>query len=113
MDDAAAIAGISRGRLGLRSAATAFAAGEVPRAVHLLRRTWLALAEPRADLTAGDDDPELRSQIGERLAFFLLETEDSDASAEALRVAARPYGRLRPSRRPGTWPARWRPTRWR
>jgi DNA-binding CsgD family transcriptional regulator len=87
VDDAAAIAGMSRGRLALRSAATAFAAGQVPRAVHLLRRTWLALAEPQADLTAGDDDPELRSQIGERLAFFLLETENSDASAEALRVA--------------------------
>jgi len=87
VDDAAAIAGISRGRLGLQSASTAFAAGDVPRAVQLLRRIWSALAEPRADVTAGDDDPELRSQVGERLAFFLLETENSDASAEALRVA--------------------------
>jgi DNA-binding CsgD family transcriptional regulator len=87
VDDAAAIAGMSRGRLGLRSAGSAFAAGEVPRAVQLLRRIWSALAEPRADVTAGDDDPELRSQVGERLAFFLLETENSDASAEALRVA--------------------------
>ncbi len=87
VDDAAAIAGGSRGRLGLRSAAAAFAAGDVPRAVHLLRRIWLALGDPRADVMAGDDDPELRSQIGERLAFFLLEHEDSEAPAEALRVA--------------------------
>ena len=28
-----------------------------------------------------DADPELRSQIAERLAFFLLETENSDAPA--------------------------------
>ena len=88
VDDAAAIAGISRGRLGLQSASTAFAAGDVPRAVQLLRRIWLALAQPQADATAGGDDPELRSQIGERLAFFLLETESADAAAEALRVAA-------------------------
>ena len=74
VDDAAAIAGVSRGRLGLQSAAAAFAAGDVPRAVHLLRRIWQALADPRAGVTAGDADPELRSQIGERLAYFLLET---------------------------------------
>jgi DNA-binding CsgD family transcriptional regulator len=101
VDDAAAIAGMSRGRLALRSAATAFAAGQVPRAVHLLRRTWLALAEPRADLTSGDDDPELRSQIGERLAYFLLESEIADAPAEALRVAGETV-RQAPSD-PPTW----------
>jgi DNA-binding CsgD family transcriptional regulator len=88
VDDAAAIAGMSRGRLALRSAATSFAAGDVPRAVHLLRRIRQALAEPQAAVTAGDDDPELRSQIGERLAYFLLESEIVDAPAEALRVAA-------------------------
>ena len=87
VDDAAAIAGGSRGKLGLQSAAAAFAAGDVPRAVHLLRRIRLALAEPQADGTAGDADPELRSQVGERLAYFLLETESSEAPAEALRVA--------------------------
>jgi len=101
VDDAAVIAGMSHGRLALRSAATAFAAGQVPRAVHLLRRTWLALAEPQADLTAGDDDPELRSQIGERLAYFLLESEIADAPAEALRVAGETV-RQAPSD-PPTW----------
>ena len=47
VDGAAAIAGVSRGRLGVQSAGAAFAAGDVPRAVHLLRRTWQALDEPR------------------------------------------------------------------
>ncbi|HEX4291782.1 MAG TPA: AAA family ATPase [Trebonia sp.] len=101
VDDAAAIAGMSRGRLALRSAATAFAAGDVPRAVHLLRRTRQAMGEPRADLTGGDADPELRSQIGERLAYFLLESEIADAPAEALRVAAETV--QQPPSDPPTW----------
>jgi DNA-binding CsgD family transcriptional regulator len=89
VDDAAAIAGVSRGRLGVQSAGAAFAAGDVPRAVHLLRRLWQALADPESGITAGDEDPELmRSHIGERLAYFLLESEIADAPAEALRVAA-------------------------
>jgi len=101
VDDAAAIAGMSRGRLALRSAATAFAAGNVPRAAHLLRRTRQALDEPRADGAGGDADPELRSQIGERLAYFLLESELADAPAESLRVAAETV-RL-PLAEPPTW----------
>jgi DNA-binding CsgD family transcriptional regulator len=101
VDDAAAIAAMSRGRLALRSAATAFAAGDVPRAVHLLRRTRQAMGDPRADLTGGDADPELRSQIGERLAYFLLESEIVDAPAEALRVAAEAV--QQPPSDPPTW----------
>jgi DNA-binding CsgD family transcriptional regulator len=102
VDDAAAIAGMSRGRLALQSAASAFAAGDVPRAVHLLRRIWRALADPGADVTAGEDDPAmLRSQIGERLAYFLLESEIADAPAEALRVAGETV-RQTPSD-PPTW----------
>jgi DNA-binding CsgD family transcriptional regulator len=88
VDDAASIAGMSRGELGLRSATAAFAAGDVPRAVHLLRRIRERLAEPAAEGTAGDAGPELRSQVGERLAYFLLQIEDSEAPAEALQVAA-------------------------
>jgi DNA-binding CsgD family transcriptional regulator len=80
VDDAAAIAGMSRGQLGLQSASSAFAAGDVPRAVHLLRRIRMGLTEPQAD-------PGLRSRIGERLAYFLLESEAKGASAESLRVA--------------------------
>jgi DNA-binding CsgD family transcriptional regulator len=88
VDDAASIAAMSRGELGLKSATAAFAAGDVPRAVHLLRRIRERLAEPRADRTMGDSGPELHSRVGERLAFFLLQSEDSTAPAEALRVAA-------------------------
>jgi DNA-binding CsgD family transcriptional regulator len=102
VDDAAVIAGVSRGRLGVQSAGAAFAAGDVPRAVHLLRRLWQALADPEAGITAGDDDPELmRSHIGERLAYFLLESEIAGAPAEALRVAAETV-RQTPSD-PQTW----------
>src|ERR1700722_4721700 len=71
VDDAAGIAGMSRGRLGVQSAAAAFAAGDVPRAVHLLRRIWQALDDPDGGITAGEEDPGmLRSHIGERLAYF-------------------------------------------
>jgi DNA-binding CsgD family transcriptional regulator len=102
VDDAAATAGVSRGRLGLQSASAAFAAGDVPRAVHLLRRTWQALADPGAGVTAGEEDPEmLRSHIGERLAYFLLESENSDAPAEALRVAGDTVGAT--AAEPATW----------
>ncbi len=88
VDEAASIAGMSRGELGLKSATAASAAGDVPRAVHLLRRIRERLAEPRADGPAGEAGPELRSRVGERLAYFLLQIEDSGAPAEALRVAA-------------------------
>jgi DNA-binding NarL/FixJ family response regulator len=94
VDDAASIAGMSRGELGLKSATAAFAAGNVPRAVHLLRRIRERLAEPRTDGTDGDADPQLRSRVGERLAYFLLQNEDSEAPAEALRVAADTVTRL-------------------
>ena len=102
VEDAAAIAGVSRGRLGVQSAGAAFAAGDVPRAVHLLRRLWQALADPEAGITAGDADPELlRSHIGERLAYFLLESEIAGAPAEALRVAAQTVGQTPAD--PPTW----------
>ena len=107
VDDAAAIAGMSRGRLAMRSAATAFAAGNVPRAVQLLRRTRQALELARAEGaegaegSGGDADPELRSQIGERLAYFLLESELPDAPAESLRVAAETV--RQPLADPPTW----------
>src|SRR3984957_13443702 len=102
VDDPAAIAGVSRGRRGLQSAAAAFAPGDVPRAVHLLRRILEALADPGDAVTAGEDDPEmLRSHIGERLAYFLLESESSEAPAEALRVAGKTVGET--TAEPPTW----------
>jgi DNA-binding CsgD family transcriptional regulator len=94
VDDAATVAGMSRGELGLKSATAAAAAGDVPRAVHLLRRIRERLAEPLADGTAGDADPELRSRVGERLAYFLLQIDDSEAPAEALRAAAESVAQL-------------------
>ena len=88
VDEAAKLAGMSRGKLGLKSANAAFAAGDVPRAVHLLRRIRAVLAEGSAELLAPDDvDPELRSRVGERLAYFLLNSEEKNAFTEALRVA--------------------------
>jgi DNA-binding CsgD family transcriptional regulator len=84
VDQAPALAGMSRGRLGLRSALAAAASGDVPRAVHLLRRIrgWLAAADDR---TVGAE-PGLATRIGERLAYYLLQIDD-DAAAEALPVA--------------------------
>ncbi|HWG02822.1 MAG TPA: AAA family ATPase [Trebonia sp.] len=79
VDEAEKLAGMTRGKLGLKSALAAAASGDVPRAVHLLRRI-------RAILPA-DGEPELRSRVGERLAYYLLQGEDSEWFAEALRVA--------------------------
>ena len=81
VDEPATLAGMSRGKLGHRSAAAAAASGDVPRAVHLLRRIRALLPD---DPTA---DAGLRSRVGERLAYFLLQIEDREAFAEALRVA--------------------------
>jgi len=116
VDDAGKLAGMSRGKLGHKSATAAAAAGEVPRAVHLLRRIHMVLADreraasyyteydigesgtspidadavpPRGDEPPSTprQDPELRSRVGERLAYYLLQSEDKDAFAEALGVA--------------------------
>ena len=101
VDNAASIAGMSRGELGLKSATAASAAGDVPRAVHLLRRIRERLAEPQGDGTVGDADPELRSRVGERLANYLLQIDDSEALAEALLVAAETVEQL--PAEPPTW----------
>jgi DNA-binding CsgD family transcriptional regulator len=83
VDQAEKLAGMTRGKLGLKSALAAAASGEVPRAVHLLRRIRMLLA----DSPEGDADPELRSRVGERLAYYLLQIESKEAFAESLRVA--------------------------
>jgi DNA-binding CsgD family transcriptional regulator/tetratricopeptide (TPR) repeat protein len=77
------IAGMSRGKLGLRSALAAAASGDVPRSVHLLRRIrdWVsAEAGPAASA-------ELSCRVGERLAYHLLQSENKQWYAEALDVA--------------------------
>jgi DNA-binding CsgD family transcriptional regulator len=77
------IAGMSRGKLGLRSALAAAASGDVPRAVHLLRRIrdWVSAAAGAAA------SAELRCRVGERLAYYLLQSENKQWYAEALDVA--------------------------
>ena len=75
-------AGMTRGKLGLKSALAAAASGDVPRAVHLLRRIrdW-------APAEAGpDESAELRCRVGERLAYHLLQGENTQWYAEALHV---------------------------
>jgi DNA-binding CsgD family transcriptional regulator len=82
VDGAEQIAGMTHGKLGLKSALAAAASGDVPGAVHLLRRIRerVAVAEP-------PESAELRCRVGERLAFHLLQGEDTQWYAEALRVA--------------------------
>jgi DNA-binding CsgD family transcriptional regulator len=77
------VAGMTRGKLGLKSALAAAASGDVPRAVHLLRRIrdWVSGAAGHAEST------ELRCRVGERLAYHLLQSENTQWYAEALHVA--------------------------
>ncbi len=77
------IAGMTRGKLGLKSALAAAASGDVPRAVHLLRRIrgWAPSEEGQAE------SAELRCRVGERLAYHLLQGENTHWYAEALAVA--------------------------
>jgi DNA-binding NarL/FixJ family response regulator len=80
--DAERSAGMTRGKLGLKSALAAAASGDVPRAVHLLRRIrdWLPSEEGHAE------SAELRCRVGERLAYHLLQGENTQWYAEALQV---------------------------
>jgi len=73
------LAGMVRGELALDSATNAAASGELPRAIHQLRRmrSFPGLAA----------DPVLASRVGERLSYFLLQTDDHEAMAEAIAVA--------------------------
>jgi DNA-binding CsgD family transcriptional regulator len=83
VDDAEKLADMSRGELGLKSALAADGSGDLPRAVHLLRRI-LAMLPPPGDPRA---DPKLRTRVGERLAYCLLEGDDKEWFAEAVRVS--------------------------
>ena len=83
VEDAERIAGMTRGKLGLKSALAAAASGDVPRAVHLLRRIrgWVPDEAGPAEVA------ELRCKVGERLAYHLLQGENTQWYAEALDVA--------------------------
>jgi len=84
------IAGMTRGKLGLKSALAAGASGDVPRAVHLLRRIrdWVSGEEEPAESPGSAENIELRCRVGERLAYHLLQSENTQWYAEALGVAA-------------------------
>jgi DNA-binding CsgD family transcriptional regulator/tetratricopeptide (TPR) repeat protein len=77
------IAGMTRGKLGLKSALAAAASGDVPRAVYLLRRIRDRLSGPAGSA----ESAELRCRVGERFAFHLLQSENKQWYAEALDVA--------------------------
>jgi DNA-binding CsgD family transcriptional regulator/tetratricopeptide (TPR) repeat protein len=77
--DAERLAGTERGELGLKSALAAAASGDVPRAIQLLRHV-------RAAALAGDATAELSTRASERLAYFLLQSDDPGAAGEALQV---------------------------
>ena len=77
--NAEALAAMSRGALALKSALAAAASGDVPRAIHMLRRI-------RAAALAEDSTTEFRARAGERLAFYLLQSDEPGHAEEALRV---------------------------
>jgi DNA-binding CsgD family transcriptional regulator len=76
--DAEKLAGMSRGELGVESALAAAASGDVPRAIQLLRHIRAGLGD---DATA-----EFRTGTGERLAYYLLQSDEPGWAADALRV---------------------------
>ena len=76
---AEALARMNRGELGLKSAAAATASGDVPRAIQLLRH--VRTAAPAGEVTA-----EFRARVGERLAFYLLQSDEPGWAEESLRV---------------------------
>ena len=77
--DAERLAGMSRGELGLKSALAAAVSGDLPRAIQLLRHV-------RAAALAGDATAEFRARTGERLAYYLLQSDEPGRAAEALEV---------------------------
>jgi len=79
VNDPEKLAGIDRGWLAFDSAKNTAASGEVARAVHQLRRLYGYL-----DVEA---DPVLVNRVAERLAYFLLETEEVAPAAEAAEAA--------------------------
>jgi len=76
--DAEKRAGMSRGELGFESARAAALSGDVPRAIQLLRHIRAGLG---ADATAV-----FRTRTGERLAYYLLQSDEPGWAADALRV---------------------------
>jgi DNA-binding NarL/FixJ family response regulator len=78
-------AGMPRAKLGLLSATNAADSGDYERAVHLLRRLRLALADRPGDGSL--EEANLAARIGERLAFYLMLMDDLKSLTEAVDVA--------------------------
>jgi DNA-binding NarL/FixJ family response regulator len=97
VDGAERIAGMTRGKLGLKSALAAAVSGDVPRAVHLLRR----IRDRLAGNSESAESAELRCRVGERLAYHLLQGENTHWYAEALDVAEATVEETRDE--PPTW----------
>jgi DNA-binding CsgD family transcriptional regulator len=91
--DAEALAGRSRVKLAHMSASAAAASGDVPRAVQQFRRVW--------SLSSEDGEPEMKSRIGERLAYYLLQMDKPGTIAEAVSVAREVVAVTPPE--PPTW----------
>ncbi|HEY1702215.1 MAG TPA: AAA family ATPase [Trebonia sp.] len=87
VDEAQKLAGMARGKLGLRSALAAAASGDIPRAVHLLRRIRAQVTSGSSAAAPGTAEAgELACRVGERLAYHLLQSENADWYREALTV---------------------------
>jgi DNA-binding CsgD family transcriptional regulator len=79
VDEPEKLGGMDRVRLALKSATNAAESGDIPRAVHQLRRVSSVLPTISAD-------PDLVSRINERLAFYLLQLEMEVGAADAARA---------------------------
>ncbi|MBV9379409.1 MAG: AAA family ATPase [Streptosporangiaceae bacterium] len=79
--DAEKLAAMDRAKLALKSSNAAAASGDLARAVHQLRRVH------EYHRQRDDVDPELRSRIGERLAYFMLQSDQHEPLSEAVQVA--------------------------
>jgi DNA-binding NarL/FixJ family response regulator len=97
VEGAERLAGMTRGKLGLKSALAAAMSGDVPRAVHLLRR----IRDRLSGAAGAGEDAELRSRVGERLAYYLLQSENKEWYAESLAVAEATVRETRDE--PPTW----------
>jgi DNA-binding NarL/FixJ family response regulator len=79
VDEPEKLAGMNRAKLALRSASNAAASGDIPRAVHQLRRVSQALGS--------DYEPSLVCRVRERLAYYYLQLESVPEAAQVARAA--------------------------
>ena len=107
------IAGMTRGKLGLKSALAAAASGDVPRAVHLLRRIRDRLSGATGRRKAQDPRkaPSCAAGSGNGSRTTCCRARTRSGTPRPSTWPRRPCGRRWTSRRPGTGPAPWRPTR--